>query len=176
MGHFFNELCQQPALAGVTNRVKKMVPPYRSAVKLEVAWDRTPATALGGLVVLELLAATRVLAALPGSDGSPSQGWSDGQMILAVLLLNIAGFDRVSDIDRLEGDAGLCALVGRFEAKLLGLSRRALARRFRGGRERCFPSARSLRDWQDRFHVAGVHDVEREKGKAFIPGNCSVSP
>ena len=157
---------------GVTNRVKKMVPPYRSPVKLEVARDGTPATALGGLVVLlELLAATRVLAALPGSDGSSSQGWSDGQMILAVLFLNVAGFDRVSDIDRLEGDAGLCALVGRFEAKLFGLSRRALARRFRGGRERCFPSARSLRDWLDRFHVAGVHDVEREKGKAFIPAH-----
>ena len=30
------------------------------------------------------------------------------------------------------------------------------------------PSARSLRDWLDRFHVAGVHDVEREKGTAFI--------
>ena len=149
-----------------------MVTPYRSPVKLEVARSRTPATALGGLVVLlELLAAKRVLAALPEAEGSPSQGWSDGQMMLAVLLLNVAGFDRVSDIDRLEADAGLCALVGRFEAKLFGLSRRALARRFRGGRERCFPSARSLRDWQDRFHVPGVHDVGREKGKAFIPAH-----
>ena len=82
MGHFYNGLCQQPALWGVTNRVKKMVTPYRSPVKLEVARDGTPATALGGLVVLlELLAATRVLAALPEAEGSPSQGWSDGQMI-----------------------------------------------------------------------------------------------
>ena len=101
--------------------------------------------------------------------GSPSQGWSDGQMMLAVLVLNVAGFDRVSDIEHLEADTGLCALVRRFEPKLLGLSRGAVARRFRGGRERCFPSARSLRDWLDRFHVAGVHDVEREKGTAFIP-------
>ncbi len=31
--------------------------------------------------------------------------------------------------------------------------------------------ARSLRDWLDRFHVAGVHDVEREKGMAFIPAH-----
>ena len=51
------------------------------------------------------------------------------------------------------------------------MSRRAIARRFRGGRERCFPSARSLRDWLDRFHLAGVHDVEREKGTAFIPAH-----
>ena len=70
-----------------------MVTPYRSLVKLEVAREGTPATALGGLVVLlELLAATRVLAALPEAQGSPSQGWSDGQMILAALLPSGRGF------------------------------------------------------------------------------------
>ena len=90
-------------------------------------------------------------------------------MMLAVLVLNIAGLDRVSDIEVLEADRGLCALVRRFEPKLFGVSRGSLARRFRGGRERCFPSARSIRDWLDRFHVAGVHDAEREKGTAFIP-------
>ena len=147
-----------------------MVTRYRSPIKLEVARAGPAATARGGLVLLfEVLAAKRLLCDLPRTVGSPSQGWSDAQMILAVLVLNVAGFDRVSDIDRLEGDAGLCALVRRFEAKLFGLSKRTIARRFRGGRERCFPSARSLRDWLDRFHIAGVHDVEREKGTAFIP-------
>ena len=147
-----------------------MVPCYRSPIKLEVTRDGTAATARGGLVLLfEVLASRRILAGLPRCGGSPSQGWSDGQMMLAVLVLNVAGFDRVSDIEHLEADTGLCALVRRFEPKLLGLSRGAVARRFRGGRERCFPSARSLRDWLDRFHVAGVHDVEREKGTAFIP-------
>ncbi len=29
-----------------------------------------------------------------------------------------------------------------------------------------------MRDRLDRFHVAGVHDVEREKGTAFIPGHA----
>ena len=146
-----------------------MVPTYRSPVKLEVARDGTPSTARGGLVVLlELLAAKCFLADLPQADGSPAQGWSDGQMILAVLVLNIAGLDRVSDIDILEADAGLCAMVRRFEPALLGMSRRAVGARFRGGRERCFPSARSIRDWLDRFHVAGVHDVEREKGTAWV--------
>ena len=140
-----------------------MVTPYRSPIKLEVSRQGTAATACGGLVLLfEVLAAKRILVDLPRTHGSPAQGWSDAQMILAVLVLNIAGFDRVSDIDRLEADAGLCAMLGRFEPKLLGMSRRALARRFRGARERCFPSARSLRDWLDRFHVAGVHDVDRE--------------
>ena len=90
-------------------------------------------------------------------------------MMLAVLFLNIAGLDRVSDIEVLESDRGLCTLVRRFEPRLFGVSRGSLARRFRGGRERCFPSARSIRDWLDRFHVAGVHDAERRKGCAFIP-------
>ena len=61
-------------------------------------------------------------------------------------------FDRVSDIEHPEADPGLCAMHS-------------------GARERCFPSARSLRDWFDRFHVAGVHGVEREKGTAFIPAH-----
>ncbi len=149
-----------------------MVLPYRSPIKLEVSREGPAATARGGLVLLfEVLAAKRILVGLPRTGGSPAQGWSDAQMILAVLVLNVAGFDRVSDIEHLETDAGLCAMLGRFEAKLLGLSRRSIARRFRGGRERCFPSARSLRDWLDRFHVAGVHDVEREKGTAFIPAH-----
>ena len=146
-----------------------MVTPYRSPITLEVARAGTAATGRGGLVLLfEVLAAKRILAGLPHTAAAPGRGWSDAQMILAVLVLNIAGFDRVSDIEHLEADAGLCAMLGRFEPKLLGMSRRAIARRFRGGRKRGFPSARALRDWLDRFHLAGVHDVEREKETAFI--------
>jgi len=149
--------------------VKDVITRYRSAIKLEVSREGAAATARGGMVLLfEMRAAKRILVGLPRAGGSPTQGWSDAQMILAVLVLNVAGFDRVSDIEHLECDAGLCALVKRFEPKLYGISRRALARRFRGGRRRCFPSARSLREWLDQFHVAGVHGVEREKGTAFI--------
>ena len=94
-------------------------------------------------------------------------------MILAVLVLDIVVLDRVPDIDIVEADAGLCALVRRFEPALLGMSGRAIAARFRGGRARCFPSARSIRDWLDRFHVTGVHDVEREKGAAWVPARSA---
>ena len=147
-----------------------MVGTFRSPVKLEVSRDGTPATAHGGLVVLfELLAAKRILADLPRAHGSPAQGWCDGQMMLTVMVLNIVGLDRVSDIDRLEADAGLCALVRRFEPTLLGMSKRTLAARFRAERERCFPSARSIQDWLDRFHIVGLHDTEREAGTAYIP-------
>ena len=90
-------------------------------------------------------------------------------MILAALVLYVAGFDRVSDIKHLKAETGLCAMLRRFDPKLPGLSRHATDRRFRGGRERCFLSARSLRDWLYRFHVGGVHDIEREKGTSFVP-------
>lgn len=88
-------------------------------------------TARCGLVLLfEMLAARRILVGLPRADGSPVQGWSDAQKILAVLVLNVSGFDRVSDIEHLEADAELCAMVKRFKRKLLGISRRAIAKRF----------------------------------------------
>ncbi len=84
-----------------------MVQPYRSPIKLEVSREGAAATARGGLVLLfEVLAAKRILIGLPCTGGSPAQGWSDAQMILAVLVLNVAGFDRVSDIEHLEADAG----------------------------------------------------------------------
>ena len=108
------------------------------------------------MLLFEVLAAKRILSGLPRSDGCPEQGWGDAQMILAVVVLNVAGFDRVSDIEHLEADAGFCALVRRFEPALPGMSRRTSARH----------SARSPRDWLDRFHVAGVHDAEQEPGTA----------
>lgn len=38
--------------------------------------------------------------------GSGAQGWSDGQNVAALLLLNLAGGDCVEDIEMLEGDRG----------------------------------------------------------------------
>ena len=128
-----------------------MLAKLRCPVNLKIARRDAPATALGGLAgCLELLAVTGLLRRLPELPSSPRQGWSDGQMILAVLLLNLCGHDRVSDIDRLESDAGLTRLVRRCEPALFGRSPRE--RRFRKGRSRCFPSARSVRDWLGRFH------------------------
>ena len=52
------------------------------------------------------------------------RGWTDGQMLLSPCLLNILGYDCVEDVDRLEADECLCRLVGRHEARMLGVSRR----------------------------------------------------
>ena len=64
------------------------MPPNRTAASAQRRGppdlDRS-ATALGGLVLLfEMLAAKRILADLTHAGGSPSQGWSDAQMILAI--------------------------------------------------------------------------------------------
>ena len=108
----------------------------------------------GALLWLELLASTRVLHDLPERVAGESQGWTDGQMMLAVILLNLLGHDRVSDVDALEADASLRALVSECEPSVLGRSRKEVRARFRGGRGRVFPSANSLHDWLERFHGA----------------------
>ena len=42
---------------------------------------------------------------------SGRQGWSDRQMVSALVLLNLAGGEGLDDLDRLEADGGLCRLV-----------------------------------------------------------------
>ena len=42
------------------------------------------------------------------------RGWTDAEMILSLILLNLAGGDCISDIDRLEQDAGLRTLLMQF--------------------------------------------------------------
>ncbi|MDE0303063.1 MAG: transposase [Gammaproteobacteria bacterium] len=97
-----------------------------------------------------------------------AQGWTDGQMMLAISLLNIVGYEHVSDVDALEEDASLCRLVREYEPELFGLPAAALAHRFRGGRGRTFPSASSVHDWLLRFQDQEAGKA-REKGQAVVP-------
>lgn len=124
-------------------------------------------TASGGAVlVLELLSVKRLLPQPELWD--ERQGWTDGQMLLTVTLLNCLGLDRVEDVEQLESDVGLCQLVRRYEKRLFGVGPGWFARRFRGGRDRTFPSARSVHEWLARSHDAAAGRV-REKGVAYIP-------
>lgn len=45
------------------------------------------------------------------------QGWTDEQVILSLVLLNLAGGDSVDDIKVLEKDEGFCKVLGRMETK-----------------------------------------------------------
>ena len=63
-----------------------------------------------------------------------SQGWTDSQMVLSLILLNLIGGDYVEDIKKVEADDGFCEVLKK--AELHGLQRnvrRALLRRWRPG-------------------------------------------
>lgn len=101
------------------------------------------------------------------------QGWLTRQLLQALLLLALLGGESITDIDQLEDDAGLCALARL--AEVFGLNReekRALERRFRGGRTRTFPAATQLYSFLEQFHHA-AEETKRQDGVAFIPAPLS---
>ena len=124
-------------------------------VKWKISSNFGIATANAGLLyILETLRLTGLFSNLPGSKDS-SQGWTDAQMLTSLVLLNVTGFDRVSDVDRLEDDEGLRVIAEKMEPKIMGMSKRRIAERFRRVRRRIFPSSRSIHDWLGRFHLFG---------------------
>jgi len=98
-----------------------------------------------------------------------TQGWKDSQVILSLILLNLAGGDSVEDIKLLEADKGLCRIVRRSEQH--GLSRqerRASEHRFRKEKVRVFPSPSAIFRYLKAFH--DPKQEERRQGRqAFIP-------
>ena len=73
------------------------------------------------------------------------QGWTDSQIVLSLVLLNLAGGDCVDDIKKLEADDGFCKVLKK--AEMHGLRRkvrRALLRRWRKEKTRTVPSASSI--------------------------------
>ena len=97
------------------------------------------------------------------------QGWLDVQMIMAVLMLNLAGGDCVEDLERLEQDTGFTAVLRRIERELLSYrERQALGQRWRRERSRTLPSPSALSAWLERFH-----DAEAPKAAA---GTATIPP
>lgn len=140
-------------------------------VRLEADPHELPMTSLAGLLLyLELacqLGLPQFVDQQLGLQGE--QGWLDRQMVLAVVLLNLAGGDAVDDLERLEADQGL-GLMFR-QAEVSGLSkaqRRELASRFRKGRQRSFPSPTRVHEWLERFHDPD-QEALRDAGTAFVP-------
>jgi len=98
-----------------------------------------------------------------------SQGWTDSEMVISLILLNIAGGDCVSDLQILEGDEGFRRLLNR--VRMHGLSRkerRELERRWRKERKRSTPSESSVFRYLCLFHDAEQEKLRPESG-AFIP-------
>ncbi|MCU0663720.1 MAG: IS1380 family transposase [Myxococcota bacterium] len=134
-------------------------------------------TGRGGLLpYLDLMAKVELweLAGRLVKARSGSQGWSDGQLVAGVVLVNLAGGSCVDDLRLLESDAGLGALVR--QAEVQGMSRqerRAFERRHRKGRQRALPSESALRRFleasHDESYEAGRKESLAAGVKAYIP-------
>ena len=97
------------------------------------------------------------------------QGWNDHQIVMALILLNLAGGDCVADLEKLEADEGLCQIMRKVEHYgLPRKERRILDRRWRKERSRTFVSPSPVFRY-----LAAFHDQEQESKRlphhAFIP-------
>lgn len=98
-----------------------------------------------------------------------SQGWTDEQMIVSLVLLNPAGGECVDDLRILEADEGFCRVLRRVELQgLRRKERRELERRWRKERHRVVPSPSSVFRYLSGFHDEGLK-TGRQTGKAFVP-------
>jgi len=128
-------------------------------------------TALGGLpVYLDLIKASGLDVAIRKHVRvAGEQGWLDLQMIVALIVLNLAGGDGLEDLERLEQDAGFIQVMREVERRLLPRAdRRALRTRWRKPRRRAVPSPSAMADWLARFHDAAAGQP-RPPGSAIIP-------
>lgn len=101
------------------------------------------------------------------------QGWLTRQIIQALLLLNLLGGESITDIDKLEDDAGLCVMARLSEVFAFNRQdKRNVEHRFRNGRNRTFPAATQLYTFLEQFHNA-EEEKKREAKTAFIPASLS---
>lgn len=107
--------------------------------------------------------------------GSRAGAWSDAQVVMTLVLLNLVGGTCVEDVRIVDGDRGFGEVMHRAEAAgLTRQQRRELKKRRyreakRGRRARNFPSPSAIFRY-----LAGFHDPEQESlradaEKAFIP-------
>ena len=95
------------------------------------------------------------------------QGWTDSQIVISLVLLNIAGGTSVSDLNVLESDKGFCEIFGKTECH--GLKRkvkRALKSRWRKEKKRTLPSPTAVFRYLSSFHES--HEKPSDV-KAYIP-------
>jgi hypothetical protein len=128
-------------------------------------------TGLSGLApYLDLVVASGILESIRRNvDACGEQGWTDHEIAVSLLLLNLAGGDCVDDLDHLNADAGFGKLV-KWCANH-GLSRRVrreMASRWRKAKNRSVASPSVARRWLSKFHDEGQEKL-RVPGKAFIP-------
>lgn len=138
--------------------------------KYEEEKHETGLTGLAGLpIYMELMQAID----LPGLMGRNLQvkqrGWTDGEVVSSLILLNLAGGDCVEDLSKVERDEGFCRILHRVSQwGMKRRERREQERRWRKEQKRSVPSPSSVFRYLSAFHD-GEQEKKRVEGKAFIP-------
>ena len=128
-------------------------------------------TGLGGLgVYVEMAQAMGLRGWVERHVGvrAGGQGWRDSEVVMALVLLNLAGGESVGDVEVLEKDEGFCRILRQAEGYGKGLrERRGEGRRWRRGRRQGCRQPAVFR-YLEGFHEAG-EEGRREAHRAFIP-------
>lgn len=140
--------------------------------KYEAENTRTGMTSLAGLpTYLELAHVAGLRKSVEKHLGvrRGTQGWTDAQVVTALVMLNMAGGEHVDDLRILEADEGFCRLLRRIEHHELPRQQfRLLERRWRKERQRSLPSPSAVFRYLSAFHDP-AQEALRMDGKAFIP-------
>jgi len=153
-------------------RGEELIPQGLLPFKYEEERSEAGMTAVAGLpLYLDLAAAMKlgekIERHLKVREGG--QGWTDSEMVMSVILLNLAGGDHVSDIGRLESDEGFGRILRTIKHHgLPRKKRRELERRWRKKRERATPSESAIFRYLAEFHDP-KQEEQRQPGVAFIP-------
>ncbi|MDP2950353.1 MAG: transposase [Chloroflexota bacterium] len=98
-----------------------------------------------------------------------TQGWTDAQVVMPLVLLNLAGGDCVDALRMLEGDEGFTRVLRRAEIRgLPRKERREQERRWRKERKRAIPSPSVVFRYLSAFN-SPAEEAKRAVGRAFIP-------
>ena len=97
------------------------------------------------------------------------QGWTDSQIVTAVVLLNLVGGESVDDLRMLQKDDGLSRLLLTAQThRICRRERRALKRRWRRECRRSVPSPSAVFRYLSKFHDAS-EEIRRKPHTGFIP-------
>ena len=138
--------------------------------KYEEEKHDTGMTGLAGLpVYLELLHAMGLPELIGRHLQVKQRGWTDAQMVVSLMMLNLAGGDCVEDLSKVQQDEGFCRILRRVEQQgMRRAERREEERRWRKERWRSVPSPSAMFRYLSAFHD-GDEEQKRVAGKAFIP-------
>ena len=137
--------------------------------KYEEEKKETGMTALAGLPIYLDLATVMGLGESVENLHIKQRGWTDKQISLSLIMLNLAAGDCVDDLKKLEGDDGFCRVLRRIEQKWMKRrEQREIDRRWRKERDQTLPSPSAVFRYLSAFHDQD-QEGERIAGKAFIP-------